>query len=254
MTRYGNIAEEIDSKQEMHDPISDEKCIPLDGMDLIAEPYLLKSRVTRRMLPGKQAGDTFTRSYSIQNLVPLSVFTNYQTFTEIAVLPSSEVEHNAHSIKIFLAYVDEDEELCNILRKWLNVMERQLERKYGQKFVTTWSNANIVAGQDWKKETERHLATANVILLLASTDFLHSKFCSEIEIKEAMRRHGNGEAHVIPVILRPCSWQEEPFGILKPLPAKGKPVVNWHNRAEAFLDIDRGIRKAIEDLPLSSTS
>ncbi|HLI09580.1 MAG TPA: TIR domain-containing protein [Ktedonobacteraceae bacterium] len=113
---------------------------------------------------------------------------------------------------------------------------------------------NIIGEIDSKQEMHDLLSTANVILLLVSTDFLHSDFCYEIEMKEAMRRHERGEAYVIPVILRPCDWQEEPFGILKPLPTKGKAVTKWHNRDDAFLDINRGIRKAIEDLPLSSTS
>jgi len=140
-----------------------------------------------------------------------------------------------------------------ILEKWLDVLKRQLRQKHQQNLITSWSNTNIVAGKDWKKEIEKHLATVNVILLLVSTEFLHSSFCYEIEMKEAMKRHEKGEARVIPVILRLCDWQLEPFGILKPLPMRGKAVTKWHNRDAAFLDINQGIRKAIEDLLLNST-
>jgi hypothetical protein len=71
-------------------------------------------------------------------------------------------------------------------------------------------------------------------LLLISMDFVASKYCYEIEMTRALQRHDAGEAHVIPVILRPSDWQKTPFAYLNALPENGKPVANWHNRDEAF--------------------
>ena len=62
-----------------------------------------------------------------------------------------------------------------------------------------------------------------------------------------MERHEAGEALVIPVILRPVDWTGAPFGKLQALPRDGKPVSTWSNQDEAFADVARGIRNAIEE-------
>ncbi len=63
----------------------------------------------------------------------------------------------------------------------------------------------------------------------------------------ALERHSKGEARVIPIILRPCEWQESPFGKLLALPKDGKPVTKFPNQDEAFLEITRGVRAAVHD-------
>jgi hypothetical protein len=51
---------------------------------------------------------------------------------------------------------------------------------------------------------------------------------------------------VIPVLLRPVDWQGAPFFRLQGLPIDLRPVTTWTNRDEAFTDIAKGIRSAIE--------
>jgi hypothetical protein len=67
-------------------------------------------------------------------------------------------------------------------------------------------------------------------------------------MQRAVGIHDAKKARVIPVLLRPTDWREAPFGKLQVLPANGKPVTTWRNRDEAFLDISRGIRKALEEI------
>ena len=55
---------------------------------------------------------------------------------------------------------------------------------------------------------------------------------------------------VIPIILRPVGWQGAPFEKIQALPTGGKPMTDWPNQDNAFLDIVRGIRKAINDLTI----
>src|SRR5207248_7396327 len=69
------------------------------------------------------------------------------------------------------------------------------------------------------------------------------------EMKRALERHKAGEARVIPIILRPVDWKAEPaLSELQALPTNAKAVTEWSNRDRAFLDIAKGIRKAVEDL------
>ena len=68
----------------------------------------------------------------------------------------------------------------------------------------------------------------------------------------ALERHDQGEARVIPVLLRKVDgWQTAPFARLQALPIDLRPVTTWPNRDEAFADVARGIRQAVSQLAVS---
>src|SRR5205823_7859813 len=84
-----------------------------------------------------------------------------------------------------------------------------------------------------------------------------SDYCYDIEMKHALEQHHTNNACVIPIILRPVDWKGAPFANLQALPTDAKPITTWSNQDEAFLDVTRGIRAAIEDLhtpPISRPS
>ena len=145
------------------------------------------------------------------------------------------------SIEVFYSYAHEDEELVKELRKHLSILKRQ-------GVIREWYDREITAGTDWKGQLDQHLNSAGVILLLVSADFLASDYCYDVEMTRALERHDQGEARVIPVILRPVDWKGAPFGKLQSLPTDGKPVTSWKIRDEAFADVARGIRNAIGQL------
>jgi hypothetical protein len=43
-------------------------------------------------------------------------------------------------------------------------------------------------------------------------------------MERAIECHNEGTARVIPIILRPCDWQDSPFSKLQVLLKEGKPV------------------------------
>jgi len=114
--------------------------------------------------------------------------------------------------------------------------------------VEFWHDRKIEAGNEWAKEIDANLESADVILLLVSADFLASDYCYCKEMDRALERHKNGLAKVIPVILRPCEWQEAPFSHIQALPQDTRPVTLWSNRDEAYTNIARGIRLACQNL------
>ena len=77
---------------------------------------------------------------------------------------------------------------------------------------------------------------------------MKSDYCQEKELARAIERHEAGEAVVIPIILSACDWQGAYFGKLQALPKDAKPIKNWNDRDEAWLDVVRGLRRAIEKL------
>jgi hypothetical protein len=120
--------------------------------------------------------------------------------------------------------------------------------------VEVWSDHRIGPGEKLGGVIDRHLESADIILLLVSPDFLNSDYCYDIEMKRAMERHERGEPRVIPVILRPCDWQSAPFGKLKAIPSDGKPITKHQTLDDAFLDIARAIRSVAQQLRSASTT
>src|SRR5438309_11086755 len=104
------------------------------------------------------------------------------------------------SINIFFCYAHEDEELRKGLVKHLNVLKRQ-------GIIDIWHDRNISAGTEWEREIDKHLNTAQIILLLISPDFMDSDYCYGIEMKRAMERYEQGKSRVIPIILSSVYWQ-----------------------------------------------
>jgi hypothetical protein len=156
------------------------------------------------------------------------------------------VKMHKKPIEVFFSYSHQDEKLRDELAKHLSILERQ-------GIISSWHDRQIPAGIEWAGEIDEHLNTARIILLLISSDFLASNYCYSIEMERAIKRHETGEAQVIPVILRPVDWQGAPFEKLQALPKNARPVTSWTNQDEAFADVTRGIRKAVDGFgPLSN--
>jgi hypothetical protein len=145
------------------------------------------------------------------------------------------------AVELFVSYSHRDESLQRELMTFLKPLERD-------GVVRCWYDARIEAGEDVDKEIARNLDTAEIILLLVSADFVASDYCYSVEMKRAVARHAAGEARVIPVILRHVDWRGTPFATLKAVPKDGRPVVGWASTDEAFLDVTREIRRAINSI------
>ncbi len=65
-------------------------------------------------------------------------------------------------------------------------------------------------------------------------------------MQQALERHDCGDAIVIPVILRPCDWQNAPFGKLMAVPTDGKPVTKHASLDDGFLEVAQAVRQAAE--------
>jgi hypothetical protein len=105
---------------------------------------------------------------------------------------------------------------------------------------------DIDPGTEWDQEIHRHLAVAQMILLLISADFINSDYCWTKEMQLALKRHESRKACVIPIIVRPVSWQHyEPLSKLQALPEHALPITDWPNPDRAFLNIAEGIRKVV---------
>jgi hypothetical protein len=148
--------------------------------------------------------------------------------------------------KVFFSYSHRDESLRDELEKHLSILKRQ-------GFIETWHDRRIGAGKEFAHEISQNLESADVILLLVSSDFLASDYCYDIEMKRAMARHAAGAAHVIPVILRPCDWHDAPFGKLLATPPDGKAVTKFPTLDDAFVLVVSDIKQALRQMGQKKT-
>ncbi len=111
--------------------------------------------------------------------------------------------------------------------------------------INLWCDRDVSPGEPAAAKTIEQLDSAELILLLVSPDFNATRGA---EVKKAMERHSGREARVVPVILRPVEWADEPFGILKALPSGDKAIVRWDDRDEAFLEVTEGIKMICKEL------
>ncbi|MCF6366596.1 MAG: toll/interleukin-1 receptor domain-containing protein [Bacteroidales bacterium] len=142
--------------------------------------------------------------------------------------------------KIFISYTHKDEKFKEQLIVHLASLKRL-------GLIKEWHDRMINPGQEWDGIVKQELIDADIIILLISSDFIASNYCYDVEIKKAMERHEQGDAIVIPVVVRPCDWKDLPFGKIQGLPKDAKPLSKWDNIDDGYLNIINGIKSLINN-------
>jgi tetratricopeptide (TPR) repeat protein len=142
---------------------------------------------------------------------------------------------------IYYSYAPSDKKFRDMLEKHLSSLQRQ-------GIIDSWHEGKIVAGSEREAVLKEYLDLSDIILLLISADFISSDYCYSTEMEQALQRHRRGEAHVIPILLRPTSTQGLPFAILQFLPTDGKPITHYKDRDDAFVQIIEAILTIIEEM------
>lgn len=145
--------------------------------------------------------------------------------------------------RVFLSYAQEDVKLRDELEKHLAGLRRSGH-------VLVWHDRMIGPGRDRSGAIDAQLEAADIILLLVSSSFLASDYCFEVEVAKALERHRNGQARIIPVLVRDCDWTGAPFGHLQAVPyepgAGAKPVTAWSDHDAAWASVARALRSLLE--------
>lgn len=143
--------------------------------------------------------------------------------------------------RVFISYSHKDEGLRDELEVQLSMLKRQ-------GLIDTWHDRRMLAGDQLDWTISKELDEADIVLLLVSPDFLASDYCYKIEKARALKRHQQGTARLISVILRPCDWTHTDLAQYLVTPTDGRAVTQWPNRDEAFLDVVTSIRGAIGEI------
>jgi TIR domain len=102
---------------------------------------------------------------------------------------------------VFLSYSHQDE-------IWKDRVQTHLE-VLGE--IDVWSDRRIELGTTWRPEIQAALERADVAVLLVSANFLTSGFILKEEVPVLLQRRKKDGLLVIPVIVRPCAWQAQPW-------------------------------------------
>ncbi|MCB9308161.1 MAG: TIR domain-containing protein, partial [Lewinellaceae bacterium] len=144
--------------------------------------------------------------------------------------------------KVFIIYAREDAQYLNELRGQLRPLEHA-----GR--LRVWSDSEIDPGVAWEQEIVHNLESADIILILVSAAYYNSAYIHDKEIKQALARHEKGEAKVLPVIVRPCAFLDDPvISRLQVLPTDGKAVnsQHWRDRDDAWVDVVEGVKRTLD--------
>lgn len=147
-------------------------------------------------------------------------------------------------LKTFIIYAHEDRSTVNAIRGQLRIFEKK-------EVLQIWDDGEILAGQDWDKSIKSKLESAQLILLFISVDFLNSEYIEKTELQAALQRHRDGEAKLIPIIVRRCFWEEYfELGKFQALPPKAKPILSHDAHAidEAHHAVALGIKAAADEM------
>jgi WD40 repeat protein len=148
-------------------------------------------------------------------------------------------------LRVFCCYARYDQSYLYKLKSHLTSLERE-------RLIDIKADVDIGPGMEWKREIDFYLERSQIILLLISSDFIGSNYCYNVELQKAIKQHEQGTACVIPVIIRPTSWQGTPLGELVALPKDGKPISSWESEDEAYVSVTEGIRTAVKRLMLGA--
>ena len=121
-------------------------------------------------------------------------------------------------VNLFISYAHADKLYLDELFTYLNASTCPQ--------IDIWTDDKISLGQEWNDQIECNLNKAEIVLLLVSQDFLMSHYIQNNELAEALRRHKDGKATVIPIFLRYCNLKNYPqITQLQGYPGVEKPLL-----------------------------
>lgn len=146
------------------------------------------------------------------------------------------------SWRIFYSYAHEDAALRQRLATYLAPLKQQ-------KKIVEWHDRQIMPGSNWDNEISENLDSADLILFLVSADFLASDYIFGVEVDRALARLKRQEAKVVPVLLRPCLWEDSRFSELQFIPRDGIPISESRSADEALKEVAKEIRNLVSYPP-----
>src|SRR5204862_2318703 len=132
--------------------------------------------------------------------------------------------------KVFISYSHKDELFKDQLIAHLAVLKIE-------GVIEEWNDQQLTPGQGWDDKIKAAINEAEVILFLISSDFLASNYIRQNEILTAIERGQRNEVILVPIIIRPCDFEDSHLAKFQAVPKNAKPISTWSNQDEAYLNV-----------------
>ena len=177
---------------------------------------------------------------------PLRETLQQQWKQTLSQLPPEDMKPEKRPLKVFISYAHRDEEFKDELVITLTSMQRR-------GLIDAWQDRQIEPGEEWYQAIKKAMNECDLALLLVSRSFLASRFINEEELTHLFQRRKEEGMRVVPIIIRPCTWQSEPIlKDLQAMPKDGKAVItfpeNTGERDQAWTDIAKVLEKFAKEL------
>ena len=159
--------------------------------------------------------------------------------------PSTETTGEApmttEILKVFVTYSHKDADYLkdDSLLGFLRGLEKTEDIEF-------WTDQRIVAGDPWDEVIKENLRNSRIALVLVSEWFLDSDYCQNVEIRALLA----GKAHLIPIILSPCSWRHFDWLSSRQFLPPGDETIEEHytdagKRKRLYLQIKDQLRSVV---------
>ncbi|RLB40597.1 MAG: toll-Interleukin receptor [Deltaproteobacteria bacterium] len=148
-----------------------------------------------------------------------------------------------NGLKLFISYSHQDNTDEN---PFIKEFKKYITPLKDKGLIKDWYDREIFAGTEFQERIDNNLDNADIICLFLSADFLASPSC-KIERDRAIEMRKMKGIPVIPIILRPCGWLDDPqVSSLLALPTDGKPISQFEDKDKAWHDVYNGLKRIIE--------
>lgn len=148
----------------------------------------------------------------------------------------------AEPVKVFISYAHKDEAYKDELLEHLSGLRRQ-------RFIQSWTDRAILAGDKWDDVIKKNLHEAQVVIFLVSPSFMASDYIQDYEIKLALERSNKSGSGVciVPVPVRTCDVENSPLKEFQGAIRDFKPVSSWPNKDDAWMDVINKLKALIQE-------
>ena len=179
---------------------------------------------------------------NINNIYSAEVINYFESPLEAEVkniLKNNRAKKKKLSVFISYSHLDEDiKEKLDAHLATLKILER----------ISSWDDRKIIPGENWDNRIRAELASADMILLLISANFINSRYIWEVELSRAIAKSETGDVIVIPIFCKACDYKGLPFEKFQGLPKNAIPIASSVDIDEALTQVSTGIRMVIDEM------